>query len=131
MDIKKIESLLKAAAEAGLSELEIAEDSFHLVLSRDTNTATSDSPTATSAADTETFKSPLAGIFYTASELGAAPFVEAGSEIDANASLCVIEAMKALNTITAPRAGRIVRVLAKDGESVDISTPLFEVSWST
>lgn len=129
MDIKKIESLLKAAAEAGLSELEIAEDSFHLILSRDTNTATSDSPT--SAVDTETFKSPLAGIFYTASELGTAPFVEAGSEIDANASLCVIEAMKTLNTITAPRAGRIVRVLAKDGESVDISTPLFEVSWST
>lgn len=132
LDIEKVELLLKLVDHAGLSELEIAEDGFRLVLSR--NTSAVPGPTASPSRalpseETELFHAPLAGVFYAASEPGASPFVQEGCEIEVNASLCVIEAMKTLNTITAPRAGRIVRVLVEDGASVDPSTPLFEIRW--
>ena len=100
--------------------------------------AASATPTATSTvtpvapkADTveeihgEEIKSPMVGTFYSASSPDAAPYVKEGQEVKKGDVLCIIEAMKIMNKIEVERAGKIVKVIAKDGEPVQFDQPLF------
>ena len=63
--------------------------------------------------------SPLVGIAYLAPEPGAAPFVRLGDSVSAGQTLLIIEAMKVMNQIPAPRAGRIARLLVESGSPVE------------
>ena len=68
--------------------------------------------------------SPMVGTVYLAPEPGAAPFVSAGDEVQEGQTLLIIEAMKTMNQIPAPRAGKVRVVLVENAEPVEFGEPL-------
>lgn len=68
--------------------------------------------------------SPMVGTAYLAPEPGAKPFVQPGDSVSEGQTLMIIEAMKVMNALPAPRSGRVVRLLAEDGEPVEFGEPL-------
>jgi len=68
--------------------------------------------------------SPMVGTAYRAPEPGAKPFVEEGAEVSAGQTLLIVEAMKTMNSIPAPRAGKVTRILVEDGQPVEFGEPL-------
>ncbi|MBL8860651.1 MAG: acetyl-CoA carboxylase biotin carboxyl carrier protein [Planctomycetes bacterium] len=71
------------------------------------------------------FQSPMVGTFYRAGSPEAEPFVAVGSRVDADSTLCIIEAMKVMNEIKAETSGVITAVLVENGEPVEFGQPLF------
>jgi len=69
-------------------------------------------------------KSPMVGTVYLSSEPGSAPFVSLGGAVKAGDTLLIIEAMKVMNTIQAPKAGKVTRVLVQDAQPVEFDQPL-------
>ena len=72
-------------------------------------------------------RSPMVGIFYAAPAEDAEPFVEVGRRVRKGDTLCVIEAMKLMNEIPAEQDGVITGILAKNGQTVEYGTPLFQI----
>jgi len=72
-------------------------------------------------------KSPMVGTFYMKPSPTSKPYVEVGDEIKQGDTLCIIEAMKLMNEIESEFSGKIVKILVKDGETVEYGTPLFVV----
>ncbi|MDR0610061.1 MAG: acetyl-CoA carboxylase biotin carboxyl carrier protein [Planctomycetaceae bacterium] len=72
-------------------------------------------------------KSPMVGTFYAASKPDAPPFVKVGDSVNADTTVCIIEAMKVYNEIQAECSGKIIAVLAQNGETVEFGKPLFQV----
>jgi acetyl-CoA carboxylase biotin carboxyl carrier protein len=70
---------------------------------------------------------PLVGVTYLAPTPGAAPFVRIGDPIEKGQILLIIEAMKVMNQIRAPRAGRVARILVADAEPVEYGAPLMQI----
>ncbi|NJM83909.1 MAG: acetyl-CoA carboxylase biotin carboxyl carrier protein [Tabrizicola sp.] len=68
--------------------------------------------------------SPMVGTVYLAAEPGAAPFVSIGSAVTEGQTVLIIEAMKTMNHIPAPRAGVVRRLLVEDGTPVEYGAPL-------
>ncbi|MBC7579321.1 acetyl-CoA carboxylase biotin carboxyl carrier protein [Tardiphaga sp.] len=68
--------------------------------------------------------SPMVGTVYWASEPGARPFVEVGTKVAVGQTLVIIEAMKTMNQIPAPRAGTVTKILVEDGNPVEYGEPL-------
>jgi acetyl-CoA carboxylase biotin carboxyl carrier protein len=68
--------------------------------------------------------SPMVGTAYFAPAPGAKPFVEVGTQVAAGDTLLIIEAMKTMNQIPAPRAGAIKQILIGDGQPVEFGEPL-------
>ena len=71
--------------------------------------------------------SPMVGTAYMASEPGARPFVDVGAKVAAGDTLLIIEAMKTMNQIPAPRAGTVTQILFEDGQPVEFGEPLMIV----
>ncbi len=63
--------------------------------------------------------SPMVGTFYRAASPDADPFVQVGDQVAHGQTVCIIEAMKLMNDITAEKAGKVVQILVKDGEPVE------------
>lgn len=68
--------------------------------------------------------SPMVGVVYTSPEPSTPPFVQVGETVAEGATLLLIEAMKVFNPITAPRAGRVTRILVANGAPVEYGEPL-------
>jgi acetyl-CoA carboxylase biotin carboxyl carrier protein len=68
--------------------------------------------------------SPMVGTAYRAPEPGAKTFVEEGSEVTAGQTILIVEAMKTMNAIPAPRAGKVTRIIVDDGQPVEFGEPL-------
>ena len=68
--------------------------------------------------------SPMVGTVYLAPEPGAQPFVAIGAQVAAGQTVLIIEAMKTMNQIPAPRAGTLRRILIEDGTPVEYGAPL-------
>jgi acetyl-CoA carboxylase biotin carboxyl carrier protein len=68
--------------------------------------------------------SPMVGTVYRAPEPGTKPFVDEGSEVSAGQTLLIVEAMKTMNAIPAPRAGKVTKILIDDGQPVEFGEPL-------
>jgi acetyl-CoA carboxylase biotin carboxyl carrier protein len=66
----------------------------------------------------------MVGTAYCAPEPGARNFVEVGDTVAAGDTLLIVEAMKTMNQIPAPRAGRIAAILVEDGQPVEYGEPL-------
>jgi len=66
----------------------------------------------------------MVGTVYMAPEPGASPFVSTGAEVREGDTLLIIEAMKTMNHIPAPRAGTVKRILVEDGGPVEFGAPL-------
>jgi len=72
-------------------------------------------------------ESPMVGTFYRAAAPDAAPFVEEGSSVHKGQTVCIIEAMKMMNEIEAPGAGRIVRIIAENAQPVEYGQALMVI----
>jgi acetyl-CoA carboxylase biotin carboxyl carrier protein len=68
--------------------------------------------------------SPMVGTVYLAAEPGAAPFVTVGAQVAEGQTVLIIEAMKTMNQIPAPRAGIVKRIVIEDGSPVEYGAPL-------
>ncbi len=68
--------------------------------------------------------SPMVGSAYRSPEPGAKPFVDVGSQVKAGDTLLIIEAMKTMNQIPAPRAGTVTQILFEDGQPVEFGESL-------
>jgi acetyl-CoA carboxylase biotin carboxyl carrier protein len=69
-------------------------------------------------------KSPMVGTVYTAPEPGAAAFVKVGDSVNAGQTVLIVEAMKTMNPITAPKGGRVARILIENQQPVEFGQPL-------
>ncbi len=74
-----------------------------------------------------TVTSPMVGTVYIAGEPGAAPFVAVGDRVSAGQTLLIVEAMKVMNQIPAPRAGVVTRILVRDRQPVEFGEPLLVI----
>ncbi|MFO0527004.1 MAG: acetyl-CoA carboxylase biotin carboxyl carrier protein [Planctomycetota bacterium] len=72
-------------------------------------------------------KSPMVGTFYSRPKPTAAPYVKVGDVIQPDTVVCLVEAMKTFNELPAGIAGKVVAVLVKDEEPIDVNRPLFKV----
>ncbi len=72
-------------------------------------------------------RSPMVGTFYSSPEPGADLFVEVGDRVEEGQTLCIIEAMKLMNEITADVAGELVAVLAENAQPVEYGQELFAI----
>jgi len=72
-------------------------------------------------------KSPMVGTAYTGPEPGAAPFVSVGAMVTAGQTLLIVEAMKTMNPITAPKGGRVARVLIENQQPVEFGQVLLVI----
>lgn len=89
--------------------------------------ATAPAPAAVEAAPADhpgAVKSPMVGTVYLAAEPSAPPFVSPGDKIAAGQTLLIVEAMKVMNPITAPRGGTVRQVLVENGQPVEFDQPL-------
>jgi acetyl-CoA carboxylase biotin carboxyl carrier protein len=72
-------------------------------------------------------KSPMVGTFYSKPNPTTKDFVEVGSNVQNDTVVCIIEAMKVFNEIPAEMRGKVVQVLARNEEAVDVGKPLFKI----
>lgn len=90
--------------------------------------ATAPAPAAPAVTDWKTHpgvvKSPIVGTAYLTPEPGAPPYVAEGARVEVGDTLLIIEAMKVMNPITAPRAGTVIRVLITSEKPVEYDEPL-------
>jgi acetyl-CoA carboxylase biotin carboxyl carrier protein len=71
--------------------------------------------------------SPMVGTVYRAPDPNAAPFVEVGDTVRVGQTILIVEAMKHMNEVVSPRAGKVVEVLVEDGQPVEYGEPLMIV----
>jgi acetyl-CoA carboxylase biotin carboxyl carrier protein len=72
-------------------------------------------------------EAPMLGTFYRAPGPGEEPFVEVGASVDPDSTVCIIEVMKMMNSVSAGVAGTVVEVAAENGQLVEYGEPLFYV----
>jgi acetyl-CoA carboxylase biotin carboxyl carrier protein len=140
VDQELIRELAKLLDETGLSEIEIDREGMRVRVAREMRVqaapmlapAVAPSPAAAPAAkasDDPTqhpgcVRSPMVGTAYLAPEPGAPPFAEVGTRVTQGQTLLIIEAMKTMNHIPAPKAGTVTRVLVQNGQPVEFGEPL-------
>jgi acetyl-CoA carboxylase biotin carboxyl carrier protein len=156
MDIRKVKKLIELLDETGVAEIEIKEGEESVRISRHPTgagammhmqaplmyapqqqqalpsspapAAPAPSPPAPAAiSPDQVVTAPMVGTFYSAPAPGAKAFVDIGSEVKPGDVLCIIEAMKMMNQIESDKAGRIVSVLAKNGDPVEFGQSLFVI----
>ena len=79
---------------------------------------------AVPAAPVDAVKSPMVGTAYLSPEPGAKPFIAVGGAVKQGDTLLIIEAMKVMNPITAPKAGKVAQILINDSQPVEFDQPL-------
>ena len=72
----------------------------------------------------DTVNSPMVGTVYLQPQPGADPFIKVGDTVQAGQTLFIVEAMKTMNPIPAPKGGRIVEILVEDAQPVEFGEPL-------
>ncbi len=71
--------------------------------------------------------SPMFGVFYSASSPDSQPFVTVGKSVNKGETVCIVEAMKIMNEITAEESGVITEILVNNGDVVEYGQPLFKL----
>ena len=84
-----------------------------------------ETPVAADHADA--VKSPMVGTAYLQPEPGAAPYKAVGDSVKEGETVLIVEAMKVMNAIPAPRGGKLVKVLVENGQPVEFDQPLFVI----
>lgn len=130
-EIRKYASLMQ---ELGLTGLEITQKDNVVRLER--TPATVSNPVTESVqvpvqalAETEDciIRSPLVGVFYASPTESAGPYVTVGDHVKQGQTLCIVEAMKMFNEITAETDGIISEICASNGQMVEYGTELFRI----
>jgi acetyl-CoA carboxylase biotin carboxyl carrier protein len=145
IDKELIRDLALLLKETELSEIEIEQDDFRIRVSRraapaPVQVAYADPPVAAeplASPSTEPPKSladparhpgavpsPMVGTVYRAPAPNAKPFVEVGDEVKVGQTILIVEAMKHMNEVASPRAGKVVAILVEDSQPVEYGQPL-------
>ena len=151
LDLGLVRDLAALLKETELSEIEVERDDFRVRVARSVTVAAApqpvaaipaepakssraaprggvDAPAAGSLADPARHPgcvpSPMVGTAYLSAEPGAAPYVEVGATVRAGQTILIVEAMKHMNEVAAPRAGTVVEILVEDGQPVEYAEPL-------
>ena len=142
-----IRELAKLLDETGLSEIEVEREGLRVRVARQSTThvvtgagsgvpaipAVAPAPAAIPLAVVDPAKhpgvvtSPMVGTAFRAPEPAAKPFVDIGSVVKAGDPLLIVEAMKTMNQIPAPRAGTVIQILFENGHPVEYGAPLMIV----
>ncbi|OED50007.1 acetyl-CoA carboxylase biotin carboxyl carrier protein [Leisingera sp. S232] len=151
-DVAFIKALAELLRENDLTELQVKreygeDDSLNVCVSRQTAAvaapvqvqmpaaapapvAAAAAPAAAAAANDDpashpgAVASPMVGTVYLAPEPGAAAFISVGQQVSEGDTLLIVEAMKTMNHIPAPKSGTVKRILVEDGAAVEFGTPL-------
>ena len=140
VDHALILELTKLLDETGLTEIEIEQDGKRVRVARGTVAAAAPAPTRAPVAPQPVAESvsapmdpskhpgvvasPMVGTAYGSAEPGSKPFIDVGSQVKAGDTLLIIEAMKTMNQIPAPRGGVVKQILFEDGKPVEFGEPL-------
>jgi len=137
-----IRDLAELLAETGLTEIEIEREGMRVRVARQVSVAApmyaaapnpAPAPAAAAAAPAAAVDpskhpgavpSPMVGTAYLAPEPSAAPFVEVGARVTQGQTIMIIEAMKTMNQIPAPKAGVVTAILVGNGQPVEFGEPL-------
>ena len=142
--IRDLAALLK---ETDLSEIEIEQNDVRIRVARQMSVVApvgaapaapapapaTPAPAPKSAAASDkpaagTVASPMVGTAYHAPEPGAKPFVEVGASVREGQTVMIVEAMKTMNPIAAPKSGKVTEILVEDGQPVEFGEPLLVIS---
>ena len=135
-DIRRYAELMR---ELGLTGLEIAEDNkvvrlecmtpaaAKTVVPLEAAPASTAAPAAGEGRAYVSVKSPMVGVFYAAPAENADPYVSIGDRVKRGQTLCIVEAMKLMNEITAEEDGVIAEICAANGQVVEFGTELFRI----
>ncbi|WP_082135050.1 acetyl-CoA carboxylase biotin carboxyl carrier protein [Croceicoccus naphthovorans] len=143
VDSTLVRELAELLAETGLTEIEVEDGDRKIKVSRAATMAAAPiamhapaalaapappaapaAEAAPAAAPVDAVKSPMVGTAYLSPEPGAANFVEVGKAVKAGETLLIVEAMKVMNAIPAPKAGTISKILVGNAEPVEFDQPL-------
>jgi acetyl-CoA carboxylase biotin carboxyl carrier protein len=139
LPLDTIKQILDAFAQSGAEELDITEGALRVRVVK-SRSATASSPELRSVAAPSVpapvksepkpaagilVKAAMHGVFHRAPAPDAAPFVALGGSVAAGQQLCILEAMKVFNAISAPQAGTITKIHVENGEDVMAGQPLF------
>ncbi len=139
VDQSLIRELAALLNETGLTEIEIERDSTRIRVARSAAPAVIHAPMsapATALAKVEAAAptdlashagavvSPMVGTAFRSPEPGAKPYVEVGDKVREGQTLLIVEAMKTMNQIPAPRAGTVLNIMVEDGQPVEYGEPL-------
>jgi acetyl-CoA carboxylase biotin carboxyl carrier protein len=157
IDTRLIRKLADILGDTGLTEIEIEQGDLKIKISRTvqaapaapvmqtyqslpaqapapmaiTGPAIASAPAAEPAAEAgprgDLVKSPMVGTAYLRPQPGADPFVKVGDMVEAGQTLLIIEAMKTMNPIAAPKSGRVVEILIDDAQPVEFGEPLVAI----
>ena len=151
MDIRKVKKLIEMLEESGIDELEIREGEESVRISRHSKTpaqpyyapapapvaapVAAPAPAAPVAAEAPSapalnghvVKSPMVGTFYRTPAPTSPAFVEVGKTVKVGDTICIVEAMKMMNHITAEKAGVVESILVENGQPVEFDQPLFTI----
>jgi len=146
IDARLVRKLADILTETALTEIEVEKDGLKIRVARSLTgpvvqtvatapvayaasasvgaPAESAPPTAAPKPAGDTVNSPMVGTCYLQPQPGADPFVKVGDTVASGQTLLIIEAMKTMNPIPAPRAGKIVEILVADAQPVEFGEPL-------
>ncbi|MEC9485084.1 MAG: acetyl-CoA carboxylase biotin carboxyl carrier protein [Candidatus Izemoplasma sp.] len=147
MDLRQIKNILKEFENSKVHKLELSNDEFSLKLEKEgktnnnitssltpaANTAVVSEQTTTAAPKAEEentnvlVKAPLVGTFYNSPSPDSSPFVSLNQTVSEGDTLCIVEAMKVMNEITAPVSGKVVKIHATDATMVEYGEVLLEI----
>lgn len=137
--------LMCHAAEQGLSKVTVTEGNFSITVENTPVEAAAVAPTAAAPAaapaavqesvaqpEEESYSgtvvsAPLVGTFYAANAPEEPPIVSVGDTVTKGQTLCIIEAMKTMNTIESPCDGKVQKILVTNGELVEYHQPLIVI----
>lgn len=153
MLLKELEKIIRIVEKSEIAELEWEKNKERIRIRKSVETPTTQfvtmppsaqvgnapSPVTSSGPSVEAPKaepvsarhkevlSPFVGTFYASPAPSAPKYVEVGARVKKGDVLCIVEAMKIMNEIEAEFAGKVVAVLAKDGQPVQYGQPLFQI----
>jgi acetyl-CoA carboxylase biotin carboxyl carrier protein len=143
IDADAVRELAALLDETGLTEIEIERAGVRLRVARNTvvagaahaapsqqqsTTALTHTPPAPEPAVRQgtVVTSPMVGTVYLSPQPGAPPFVNIGDSVT-DGTLCIIEAMKTMNPVPSPAAGRVAEIFVRDGQPVEFGEPLMRI----
>ena len=126
IDAELVRALANILNETELTEIEVEKDDLKIKVKREVTVAAApvQYAAAPAARSGEEVKSPMVGTAYLQPAPGAAPFVSAGAKVKKGQTLLIIEAMKTMNPIVAPRDGVVAEILVGDAQPVEFGEAL-------
>jgi acetyl-CoA carboxylase biotin carboxyl carrier protein len=135
IDTALVRELAELLNETGLTEIEVEDDDRKIRVSRGAVASAAPAAAAPAAPEpaagpdmTNAVKSPMVGTCYLAPEPGAANFITVGKSVKEGDTLLIVEAMKVMNPITAPKSGTVSAILIENAQPVEFDQPLVVIS---